>query len=182
MVTIRLNRRGGKKEPFYHVVVTDSRRRGSGPRAAGFLQPGRAWQQRRAASRPGARRLLAVRRRAAFGSRRAADQGLPQDASRRRSRPNRRSARAQHDCAHRRYCDRSAVVVLGRVGAPFGVQGWVKVSSYTDPARGHRRLPGMDAGAGRRRPARSKCWIRSWRDAAWPCSSPASRRSRRHVR
>ena len=28
MVTIRLARRGGKKEPFYHVVVTDSRRRG----------------------------------------------------------------------------------------------------------------------------------------------------------
>jgi 16S rRNA processing protein RimM len=25
------------------------------------------------------------------------------------------------------------VVVLGRVGAPFGVQGWVKVTSYTDP-------------------------------------------------
>jgi 16S rRNA processing protein RimM len=24
-------------------------------------------------------------------------------------------------------------VVLGRVGAPFGVQGWVKVSSYTEP-------------------------------------------------
>jgi 16S rRNA processing protein RimM len=31
---------------------------------------------------------------------------------------------------------RSAIVVLGRVGAPFGVQGWVKVSSYTDPAEG----------------------------------------------
>jgi small subunit ribosomal protein S16 len=28
MVTIRLARRGGKKEPFYHVVVTDSRRTG----------------------------------------------------------------------------------------------------------------------------------------------------------
>jgi len=32
--------------------------------------------------------------------------------------------------------DRSAVVVLGRVGAPFGVHGWVKVSSYTDPPDG----------------------------------------------
>ena len=31
---------------------------------------------------------------------------------------------------------RRDVVVLGRVGAPFGVQGWVKVSSYTDPASG----------------------------------------------
>ena len=27
MVTIRLTRRGGKKTPFYHVVVTDSRKR-----------------------------------------------------------------------------------------------------------------------------------------------------------
>jgi small subunit ribosomal protein S16 len=30
MVTIRLTRRGGKKEPFYHVVVTDSRKRQGG--------------------------------------------------------------------------------------------------------------------------------------------------------
>ena len=28
------------------------------------------------------------------------------------------------------------VVVLGRVGAPFGVQGWVKVNSYTAPPEG----------------------------------------------
>jgi 16S rRNA processing protein RimM len=27
-------------------------------------------------------------------------------------------------------------VVLGRVGAPFGVQGWLKVQSYTDPVEG----------------------------------------------
>jgi len=27
-------------------------------------------------------------------------------------------------------------VVLGRVGAPFGVQGWVKVQSFTDPPEG----------------------------------------------
>jgi 16S rRNA processing protein RimM len=27
-------------------------------------------------------------------------------------------------------------VVLGRVGAPFGVQGWVKVTSFTEPAAG----------------------------------------------
>ena len=30
MVTIRLTRRGGKKEPFYHVVVIDSRKRQGG--------------------------------------------------------------------------------------------------------------------------------------------------------
>lgn len=27
-------------------------------------------------------------------------------------------------------------VVLGRIGAPFGVRGWVKVVSYTDPPEG----------------------------------------------
>jgi small subunit ribosomal protein S16 len=30
MVTIRLTRRGGKKTPFYHVVVTDHRKRQGG--------------------------------------------------------------------------------------------------------------------------------------------------------
>jgi small subunit ribosomal protein S16 len=30
MVTIRLTRRGGKKQPFYHLVVTDSRQRQGG--------------------------------------------------------------------------------------------------------------------------------------------------------
>ena len=40
MVTIRLNRRGGKKEPFYHVVVIDSRRRGgSALEQLGFFNP-----------------------------------------------------------------------------------------------------------------------------------------------
>jgi 16S rRNA processing protein RimM len=28
------------------------------------------------------------------------------------------------------------VVVLGRIGAPFGVAGWVKVNSFTDPLEG----------------------------------------------
>jgi len=40
MVTIRLTRRGGKKEPFYHVVVTDSRRRGGSTlEQVGFFNP-----------------------------------------------------------------------------------------------------------------------------------------------
>jgi small subunit ribosomal protein S16 len=40
MVTIRLSRRGGKKEPFYHVVVTDSRRRGGTTlEQVGFFNP-----------------------------------------------------------------------------------------------------------------------------------------------
>lgn len=32
-------------------------------------------------------------------------------------------------------------VVLGQVGAPHGVQGWVKVTSYTDPAAGIATYP-----------------------------------------
>lgn len=40
MVTIRLQRRGGKKEPFYHVVVIDSRRAGGGSlEQLGFFNP-----------------------------------------------------------------------------------------------------------------------------------------------
>jgi small subunit ribosomal protein S16 len=40
MVTIRLQRRGGKKEPFYHVVIIDSRRAGGGSlEQVGFYNP-----------------------------------------------------------------------------------------------------------------------------------------------
>ena len=41
MVTIRLTRRGGKNQPFYHVVVTDSRKRqgGSSLELVGFFNP-----------------------------------------------------------------------------------------------------------------------------------------------
>lgn len=41
MVTIRLTRRGAKNQPFYHVVVTDSRKRqgGSSLELVGFFNP-----------------------------------------------------------------------------------------------------------------------------------------------
>jgi small subunit ribosomal protein S16 len=41
MVTIRLTRRGGKKQPFYHVMVTDSRKRQGGValEQVGFFDP-----------------------------------------------------------------------------------------------------------------------------------------------
>ena len=32
-------------------------------------------------------------------------------------------------------------MVLGRIGAPFGVQGWLKVQSYTDPPEGIAGYP-----------------------------------------
>lgn len=37
--------------------------------------------------------------------------------------------------------DSARAVVLGRVGAPHGVQGWVKVTSYTDPVAGIASYP-----------------------------------------
>jgi small subunit ribosomal protein S16 len=49
MVTIRLTRRGAKKQPFYHVVVTDSRER-QGGRALeqiGYFNPIPTGKQRR---------------------------------------------------------------------------------------------------------------------------------------
>lgn len=41
MVTIRLTRRGGRNQPFYHVVVADSRKRQGGPSLEhlGFFNP-----------------------------------------------------------------------------------------------------------------------------------------------
>ena len=40
MVKIRLSRGGAKKQPFYHVVVTDSRRSGGGSlEQVGFFNP-----------------------------------------------------------------------------------------------------------------------------------------------
>jgi len=41
MVTIRLTRRGGKNAPFYHVVVTDSRKRqgGTALEQVGYFNP-----------------------------------------------------------------------------------------------------------------------------------------------
>ena len=41
MVTIRLTRRGAKKTPFYHIVVTDSRLRqgGAALEQVGFFNP-----------------------------------------------------------------------------------------------------------------------------------------------
>jgi small subunit ribosomal protein S16 len=41
MVTIRLTRRGARNQPFYHLVVTDSRKRQGGPSLehVGYFNP-----------------------------------------------------------------------------------------------------------------------------------------------
>lgn len=48
MVTIRLTRRGAKKQPFYHVVVTDSRVRQGGTilEQVGYFNPIPAGKER----------------------------------------------------------------------------------------------------------------------------------------
>lgn len=48
MVTIRLTRRGAKKQPFYHVVVTDSRKRQGGAtlEQVGYFNPIPAGKER----------------------------------------------------------------------------------------------------------------------------------------
>jgi small subunit ribosomal protein S16 len=48
MVTIRLTRRGAKKQPFYHVVVTDSRNRQGGAtlEQVGYFNPIAAGKER----------------------------------------------------------------------------------------------------------------------------------------
>jgi len=49
MVTIRLTRRGAKKTPFYHIVVTDSRTRQGGMtlEQVGFYNPIPTGKERR---------------------------------------------------------------------------------------------------------------------------------------
>ena len=49
MVTIRLTRRGAKKTPFYHIVVTDSRTRQGGMtlEQVGFFNPIPTGKERR---------------------------------------------------------------------------------------------------------------------------------------
>ncbi len=49
MVTIRLTRRGGRNAPFYHVVVTDSRKRQGGQmlEQVGFFNPVARGQDRK---------------------------------------------------------------------------------------------------------------------------------------
>src|SRR5688500_16628640 len=44
------------------------------------------------------------------------------------------------------------VVVLGKIGGAFGVKGWVRVTSYTDPPENILEYEWLVGGAGRWRP------------------------------
>jgi 16S rRNA processing protein RimM len=58
--------------------------------------------------------------------------------------------------------DRGREVVLGRIGAPFGVQGWVKVHSYTDPPEGIVKYASWDLWRAGRTERRA---LRDWKRA-----------------
>ena len=118
MVTIRLTRRGAKNQPFYHVVVTDSRERqgGSSLELVGYFNPvARGKDTRLKLDLDRIDYWIAANRRAAIRSCALAGGQAPA-----RSRPSGRG------CLNR-------YIVLGRIVASFGLRGWVKVLSYTDP-------------------------------------------------
>ena len=140
MVTIRLTRRGAKKQPFYHIVVTDSRKRQGGMalEQVGYFNPIASRQAAASAARSGARRLLARARAPSLliaspnwwrsSARRAAARirGLIERVrSRRRTRAI--PIRTTPDPASDR------IVILGKIAGTFGVKGWVKIKSYTEP-------------------------------------------------
>ena len=118
MVSIRLSRAGAKKRPFYHLVVTDSRNRRDGRyiERVGFFNP--VGQEHEENLRidlervdhwigQGAQpsdRVASLLKTASQGSRERTDWALALEP-----------------------------VVLGRISGLFGVRGWVKVYSYTDP-------------------------------------------------
>ena len=79
MVTIRLTRRGATNTPFYHVVVTDSRKRQGGKslEQVGFFNP-KPVKNETAQARPRPHRLLGVQGRAAVRSREAPGHDVPQ--------------------------------------------------------------------------------------------------------
>ena len=80
MVTIRLTRRGATNTPFYHVVVTDSRKRQGGKslEQVGFFNPKAVKNETEAEARHRAHRLLAVQGRAAVGSCEESGEHVPQ--------------------------------------------------------------------------------------------------------
>ena len=78
MVTIRLTRRGARNQPFYHVVVTDSRKRQGGLSLehVGFFNPIARKGEHEAEARSAAHRLLGEQGRAAVRPRAHAGRGL----------------------------------------------------------------------------------------------------------
>ena len=126
MVTIRLTRRGATNTPFYHVVVTDSRKRQGGKslEQVGFFNPESGEERDQAQARHRAHRLLALEGRAAVRSREESRDDVPQ---------GERLISLIADLSEEGVVDKPRHVEVGRLGAAHGVRGWLRVQSYTDP-------------------------------------------------
>ena len=174
MVTIRLTRRGAKKT----ALLSHRRHRQPhapgrhDPRAGRLFQPDSGRQAAPPGAGPGPRSTTGSAR---ARSRPSAWPSWSRRIASRPSRPDTVASRAADECSVAESgADR--IVVLGRIGGTFGVQGWVKVQSYTEPPEnilGLRPLaarPGRAVARGRGRRRQS-----DRRRACWP-SSPASTR------
>ena len=135
MVTIRLTRRGARNQPFYHVVVTDSRKRQGGPSLehVGFFNPIAHRGETEAEARPAAHRLLGRQGRAALGPRAHAGGVVPEAGD--GLRIARDPPRVSVPPGHAPMAPPVRWVELGRIGAPFGLAGWVQCP----PSRSRRR-------------------------------------------
>src|SRR5690606_1037361 len=100
-------------------------------RAPRLLQSDRAGPGQAARDRPRANGLLGQERRPGVRARRAADQAV----SELRGRLTRLESRGRvaGKAADAVSANGSKRVTLGRIGGLFGVKGWVKVLSYTEP-------------------------------------------------
>lgn len=77
---------------------------------------------------------------------------------------------------------RRPAVVLGRIGAPFGVQGWVKVDSYTDPPEGIVKYGSWDICGGEKSGRRAVLdWKRAGSKVAVRLEGVASREAAREL-
>ena len=134
MVVIRLARGGAKKRPFYNIVVADSRSRRDGRfiERVGFYNPIATANEEGAAPVDRPHLVLAGARRAAVRH-----GGRPREAlggqGRRPSRQRAAAAAERGSAATPEHVELGApdIVVMGRIVAPYGVKGWVKVMPLT---------------------------------------------------
>ena len=130
MVVIRLARGGAKKRPFYNVVVADSRNRRDGRfiERVGFYNP--IATEKEEGLRLSLDRIAYWQERGAQLSDTVA--GLVKKSRRRRpaSRRRRRGRPPLRREAELSTMGANDFVVMGRIVAPYGVKGWLKVLAY----------------------------------------------------
>ena len=139
MVTIRLARHGGKKQPFYHLTVAEksAKRDGRFIERLGFYNPvarggeqelridlNRADYWLSVGAQPTERALQLITR---YRKSLAEESEVGEVGE---------AAETSPGCGRvgfKAWCSSVDPVVIGAVGAPFGVHGWVHVKSFTAP-------------------------------------------------